>query len=82
MKSAFTFPTTPMCRVVYTRQGVNYAAVIPTPVNTDGLVSAMLTRQAGLSQIARIEPIQPRQEVSHVHPAAATLARYATAAEH
>lgn len=82
MKSAFTFPTTPKCRVVYTRQGVNYEAIIPTPVNTDELVSVMLTRQAGLSQIARIEPVQSRQESFHTHPAASRMAKYATAAEH
>ena len=82
MKAAFTFPTTPMCRVVYTRQGVNYSATIPTPVNTDGLVSAMLTRQAGLSQIMRIDPVQPRQEFGHAHPAQHRMVQYATAAEH
>lgn len=71
-----------MCRVIYTREGVNYSATIPTPVNTDGLVSAMLTRKAGLSDIHRLEPVEPRREVRHTHPAAHGMAKYATAAEH
>jgi hypothetical protein len=82
MKVAFAIPETPMIRVIYTKNGTNYAAVIANPKGTDGLVAAMLTRQAGVSQIVRLEPIQPRQEFHRGHPAAHNMARYASAAEH
>jgi hypothetical protein len=82
MKVAFAIPETPTIRVIYTKSGTNYAGIIANPKSTDGLVAAMLTRQVGVSQIVRLEPIQPRQEFHRGHPAAQRLARYATAAEH
>lgn len=83
MKLAFAIPETPTIKVIYTKCGTNYSAVIPNPKSTDGLVIAMLnTRQVGVSQITKLEPIQPRQEVYHAHPAAHRLTKYASAAEH
>lgn len=82
MKLAFAIPETPTIKVIYTKNGTQYGGVITNPKSTDGLVAAMLTRQVGVSQIVRLEPIQPRQEFHRGHPAAQRMARYATAAEH
>ena len=83
MKVAFAIPETPTIRVIYTKGGTNYSAVIPNPKSTDGLVVAMLnTRLVGVSQITKLEPIQHRQEFHRGHPAHNRLAKYASAAEH
>jgi hypothetical protein len=76
MKITFAIPETPMVRVIYNRDGTQYGGVIPNPKDTDGLVSSMLSRQVGVSQIVRIEPVQPRQELHHGHPAQHRLAQY------
>ena len=82
MKVAFAIPETPTIRVIYTKSGTNYAGVITNPKSTNNLVAAMLTRQVEVSQIVRLEPIQPRQEFHRGHPAHNRLDKYASAAEH
>jgi hypothetical protein len=37
MKALFNLPNTPMCRVVYTRGGTNYGAVMKTPADPDDI---------------------------------------------
>ena len=77
MKLAFTLPETPMLRVIYTKSGTNYSAVISNPHTADGLLTAMLARQCGSSQIIRLEPIQPRGDFEHGDPANSRWAKYA-----
>lgn len=74
-------PNTPMCRVVYHRTGTNYGAVIPTPKSTSELQIVMLARQVGVSQIQRLEPIQPLKPLNRPHPANHNLVKYTTIAE-
>ena len=77
MKLAFTLPETPTLKVIYTKGGTNYSAVIPNPHTTDGLLMAMLkTRQVGASQITKLEPVQPRGDFDRGHPAAHRMAKY------
>jgi hypothetical protein len=77
MKQAFAIPETPTLRVIYTKGGTNYSAVIPNPHTADGLLTTMLTRHVGSSQIVRLEPIQPRGDFERGHPAAGRWAKYA-----
>lgn len=69
-----------MCKVVFTRDGVIYGAVMPTPNDIDDLRITMATRSQPVSakQVIRIEPIQPRQDMHRGHPAAHNIARYQT----
>jgi hypothetical protein len=78
MKIAFTLPETPTIKVIYTKSGTTYSAVIPNPHNADTLLCTMLARQVGSSQIVRLEPIQPPREVQRGHPAQHRLAKYAS----
>lgn len=80
MKNAFVLPSTPMCKVVFTRDGVTYGAVMKTPKDIEDLRIAMQTRPQPVSakQVVRIEPVQPRQEMHRGHPAAHNIARYQT----
>jgi hypothetical protein len=76
MKLAFTLPETPTIKVIYSKGGTNYSAVIPNPQSTDSLLCTMLDKQVGASQIVRLEPIQPRQELHRGHPAQHRMAKY------
>jgi hypothetical protein len=80
MKQAIILPNTPMCKVVYTHDGTNYGAIMPTPKDADDLRIAMLSRPQPVSakQLVRVEPVQPRGEIHRGHPAAHNIARYAT----
>lgn len=77
MKLAFTLPETPTLRVIYTKSGTNYSAVIPNPRTADGLLTTMLARHVGSSQIVRLEPIQPRSDFQRMDPASRQWAKYA-----
>lgn len=77
MKKTFGLPATPSCRVVYIKDGVSYAGVLnPTPKSNDELQRRMLERHIAVSQIDRLEPIQPRADFQHNHPAAYQLSQY------
>ena len=90
MKPAFTLPNTPTSRVSYVQRRflgqpcTPYltATIIPTPRDNDGLIVVMLSRSVGQSDIRSVQPVQPRQDVTHTHPALHGVAKYATAAEH
>ena len=82
MNKTFTLPTTPTCRVAYLRDGTLYGAVIKTPRSNAELQVVMLARKVGMSNIERVEPIQPLQDIHRPHPALRKLTQYATAAEH
>lgn len=82
MKLEFKLPETPTCKVIYERDGTKYSATIPTPSNADGVVSVMLARQVGVSQIRGIEPIHPLQPLRRGHPADHQMVKYATPADH
>ena len=53
-KIAFAIPTSRLVKVHYSKAGIKYAAIIPNPRNTGGLILAMLSRKIGLSQIHRL----------------------------
>lgn len=82
MKVAFELPSTPFCKVLYHRGNVLQSATIETPSNSDGLISTMLARQVGVSQIKAIEPVRPSQPLRRGNPADHQLAKYASVAEH
>ncbi len=65
MKLPFPLPTTAAIKVVYTHQGTTYGATIANPRTHDGVISAMLARKVGASQIVRIEALPP--QVSSFH---------------
>jgi hypothetical protein len=48
-----------MCRVVFTRGGVNYGKIIKTPAELDDVRLAMLSQQPPVphKDIVRIEPV-------------------------
>lgn len=77
-------PETPMCRVVYTRNGTQYGKIMKTPDAIDDVRIAMISCQPPVAtkDIMRIEPITPLAPLRHGHPAANRMARYASAAEH
>lgn len=70
-----------MCRVVFTRGGVNYGKIMPTPSEPDDVRVAMLSCQPPVAakDIVRIEPITPLTPVNRPHPAHHKLAKYASA---
>jgi len=70
-----TIPSTPKCRVVYIKEGVNYGAVI----NTNVLSAWRKFHSAAI--LVRVEPLQPLPSMERPHPAAHRLAKYATVAE-
>lgn len=70
MKTAFALPSTPTCKITYTRGGCNYGATVTTPTDMDGLAKLMAQRNVDLSAIKAIEPIKPRVELHRGHPAA------------
>lgn len=76
---AFTLPSTPMCRVVYTRQGTNYGATMQTPADVEDLRMAMLAKSPPVASkdIVRIEPVTPLSPMNHGHPAAHRMVKYA-----
>ena len=77
MKHLFEIPTTPSCRVVYIRDGVTYAGVLnPSPKDNNELQRQMLERKVGMSQVQRLEPIQPPKDFVHNDPATHQVARY------
>lgn len=80
MKALFALPNTPMCRVVFTRGGVNYGKIMPTPNEPDDIRVAMLTctPPVAAKDIVRIEPITPLAPIHRGHPAQHKLAKYAT----
>lgn len=59
MKTLFALPNTPMCRVVFTRGGVNYGKIMPTPKEADDIRVAMLscTPPVAAKDIVRIEGV-------------------------
>lgn len=76
MKTEFVFPTTVKCRIIYTRDGTTYAALVPTPKSKDELVAVMLTRQVGISQVTKIEPVVSHVKPEGHHPAHRKVAQY------
>lgn len=54
----FRLPRTRLCRVVYTAQGVNYGAVVPTPAYAHSLQPIMLARHVAMRQVVRVEPVR------------------------
>lgn len=54
-----TLPNTPMCRVVFTRGGVNYGKIIKTPPELDDVRLTMLSQQPPVphKDIVRIEAV-------------------------
>ncbi len=72
----FDLPATPTCRVVYIKDGVTYAGVIQTPSDNHQLQAVMLGRKVGMSQVERVEPIQPVKEIQRGHPAQHRIAEY------
>ena len=77
MHKLFDLPTTPTCKVIYVKDDVTYAGIVKTPTSNDGLQALMLERKIGMSQVQRLEPIQPRGDLQHNHPAMNQMARYA-----
>lgn len=76
MKS-FDIPGTPTCKVVYVRDGATYSGVLsPTPKDNNELQRRMLDRKVGMSQVERLEPIQPRKDMHRPDPAQHRMARY------
>lgn len=83
MKQAFALPNTPKCRVIFIRDGVSYAAVITTPKdNTDLQMTMLHTKQVGMSQIQRVEPLVELAPLNRPHPAQHRIAKYATPADY
>ena len=78
----FVLPNTPTCKVIYVRDGVNYSAAITTPADVHDLQAVMLKRQVGLSQVLRVEAVQPRHDPTRGHPAQHRIVQYATVSEH
>jgi hypothetical protein len=73
----FGLPATPSCRVIYNKGGVSYAGVLnPTPKSNDELQRRLLDRKVGISQVDRLEPIEPRGDLQHNHPAAYQMSQY------
>lgn len=77
-------PNTPMCRVVYTRDGVNYGAMMQTPTDLDDVRVAMMSKTPPVAakQIVRIEPVQPRPPLHRPHPDLRRFVKYANLEEH
>ena len=76
MNITFQLPTTPKCKVVYVRDGTNYQGIIDTPQDNSALQVVMLKRQVGMSQIQRVEPVQPPAPLYRNHPAQHRIAKY------
>lgn len=51
-------PYTALCRVVYSRGGVNYSAQLPTPSRAAGLQVPLLARGVAMRQVVRVEPVR------------------------
>ena len=77
----FLFPSTPTCRVIYTRQGVTYSGTIQTPVTQQELLVAMSSRNAKVDDIIRIEAVEPKKDVVHLHPAMNRMQKIAAQSE-
>lgn len=74
-------PSSEKCRVIYTRDGVKYEGIMPTPKTQQELLAAMSARNATVSNILRIEPFQSRQDYVNIHPAQRQIARLTALAE-
>ena len=59
MKTQFSLPSTPVCKVVYVKDSVHYQAIIPTPRDNEALQCAMLTRHVGMSQVKYVQALAP-----------------------
>ena len=72
-------PNTPMCRVVYTRNGTNYGAMMRTPADLDDVRIAMQSKTPPVQSkdIVRIEPVTPLSPIRRGHPAQHKLVKYA-----
>ncbi len=77
----FALPSTPNCKVIYTRDGTTYSAAIPTPADNFELQSKMLERHVGISQVVRVDAVQPPRDLNRGHPAHHRIVQYATIAE-
>ncbi len=77
----FQLPSTPTCKVIYVRDGVNYSASISTPEDNHQLQAVMLERHVGMSQVLRIEGVQPPRDLHRGHPAHHKIVQYATVVE-
>jgi len=80
MKTTFDIPQTPTVKVHYRRDGVLYSTVIVTPNSNQDLQMVMLGRYVGISQVERLEAIQPRQPLHRNHPAIHRISQYVAAA--
>lgn len=54
----FRLPYTRLSRVVYSRDGVNYSAIVPTPQYAHSLQPLMLARHVAMRQVVRVEPVR------------------------
>lgn len=82
MTTKFALPSTFKCKILYTRDNATYSAITTTPRSNDELQKFLLTRKVGMSQVQRVEAIEPPRELHRPHPAFRALAQYATSAEH
>lgn len=71
-----------MCRVVYTRGGTQYGAMMKTPAELDDVRVAMLAKNPPVAakDIVRIEPVTPLTPIHRGHPAQHKLVKYAALA--
>jgi hypothetical protein len=76
MKSTVSLPTTPTCRVIYIKDDVTYFVGLKTPNCPSTLQQELLNRKIGMSQVIRVEPVQPLQPIQRGHPAAHRMAQY------
>lgn len=74
-----TLPNTPMCKVVYTRGGTQYGAMMRTPADLDDVRIAMQSKTPPVpsKDIVRIEPVTPLAPINRPHPALHRLVKYA-----
>ncbi len=82
MKTKFVLPATSKCKVIYVRENVTYQAITDTPRSNDELQRFLLTRKVGMSQVQRVEAIEPPRDLHRPHPAMRALSKYATTSEH
>lgn len=81
MKTTFTLPNTVRCNVIYMNGNVMQSANIATPKSTDGVITEMLKRKVGTSQIVRVDPVIPHfKPQQSTHPAARQVAKYSALA--
>ena len=78
MKTNLTLPKTSQCNVIYTRGGVAYSCLMPTPPTMDALQVKMLAKQIGISSVVRVEPVQNYAQDRLHHVSNATATRYLT----